>query len=269
MTTYQRIEKVIRHIEERSDKQPSLAQLARVAGLSPFHFHRLFSRWAGVTPKDYVKFLTGARAKDFLREADVLTASLESGLSGPGRLHDLLVTVEGVTPGQYKARGAGLSILYGFHQTPFGLALVGQTKRGVCHLSFLERAGRAAALAELRRRWPKAALKPAHRQTARTAARAFGGRGRLPVVLSGTPFQLKVWEALLRIPPGRAASYGQVAAAVGRPKAVRAVGAAVGRNAVAFLIPCHRVLRGTGLLGGYRWGAGRKRAMLGWESCRR
>lgn len=267
MTTYQRIEKVIRYIEERGpQQQPSLAELAKVAGLSVFHFHRLFSRWAGVTPKDFVKFLTGARAKELLRGADVLTASLEAGLSGPGRLHDLLVTVEGVTPGEYKARGAGLTIRYGCHQTPFGPAFLGLTGRGVCHLSFC---GPAQGLAELKKRWPRAVLARRPSATAPVAARIFGAGGKIPVVLAGTPFQLKVWEALLRIPAGRAASYGQVAAAVGHPRAVRAVGTAVGRNAVAFLIPCHRVLRGTGLLGGYRWGAGRKRAMLGWESCRR
>jgi AraC family transcriptional regulator of adaptative response/methylated-DNA-[protein]-cysteine methyltransferase len=268
MTNYERVEKVIRYIEEHAVSQPSLAELAAVAGLSEFHFHRLFTRWAGTTPKSFLKYLTGERAKELLRQGGVLHASLEAGLSGPGRLHDLLVTVDGVTPGQYKSRGRGMVVSHGFHETPFGLALLGLTERGVCHLSFVKPSERARALAGLKRRWPLATFKPAPAATAAVAARIFRRRGSVPVLMSGTPFQLKVWEALLRIPHGRVASYGQVAAAVGSPKAVRAVGTAVGSNAVAFLIPCHRVLRSTGALGGYRWGTRRKRAMLAWESVR-
>lgn len=265
MTTYERIEKVIRYVDEHREEQPGLEELARVAGLSPHHFHRLFSRWAGTTPKDFLKYLTNEHAKALLEgSADVLTASIEAGLSGPGRLHDLLVSVEGVTPGEYKSGGAGVAIRYGVHDTPFGPALLGVTKRGLCHLSFNK------DLSDLRRRWPKADL-IADQAATKAAARAIFEKraGKLGVVLRGTPFQLKVWEALLRIPKGKAASYAQVAAAVGKPKATRAVGTAVGANPIAVLIPCHRVLRGGGLLGGYRWGLARKRAILAWEASAR
>lgn len=266
MTAYQRVAKVIAYLSARRAEQPDLATLARVAGLSPHHFHRLFARWAGATPKSVLKFLTAQDAKALLRRGDVLGASLGAGLSGPGRLHDLMVTVEAVTPGEYKTGGAGVLIRWGLHATPFGLALIGLTSRGVCHLAFGP--SRAAALKDLRRRWPKASLREDRVATALVAAKAFG-RGRLRLYLRGTPFQLKVWAALLRIPPGRAATYAQVAKTVGKPRATRAVGTAVGANPVAFVIPCHRVLRATGAFGGYRWGTGRKRAMLARESVRR
>lgn len=271
MTSYERIAKVIRYIDEHRTEQPRLATLAKAAGLSEFHFHRLFSRWAGTTPKAFLKFVTGVHAKTLLRDSrDVLTAALEAGLSGPGRLHDLLVSVEGVTPGEYKARGAGLEIRYGFHETAFGRALIGMTARGVCHLTFLDAAGREKSLADLAKKWPKAALRRDQAGTAAAVRRIFGRKAgaKVPVVLSGTPFQIKVWEALLRVPPGGATSYGELAKAVGRPKAARAVGAAVGANRVGYLIPCHRVLRGTSALGGYRWGAARKCAILAWEDAR-
>jgi AraC family transcriptional regulator of adaptative response/methylated-DNA-[protein]-cysteine methyltransferase len=266
MTTYQRVERVIAYVDSHREEQPDLSTLAKVAGLSPFHFHRLFTRWAGVTPKSFLKFVTSERAKGLLLTKDLLSASYEAGLSGPGRLHDLLVTVEGVSPGEYKARGAGLVIRHGFHETPFGLALAGVTPRGLCHLAFV--ATRGAALNELKRKWPKAELREDRAGTASVVAKAFG-RGKLAVHLRGTPFQLKVWEALLRIPNGRAATYAQVAKAVGRPKASRAVGTAVGSNTLAVVIPCHRVLRGTGAFGGYRWGVVRKRAILASEAGRR
>ncbi len=265
MTTYQRVEKVIAYVDRHREEQPDLETLAKVAGLSPFHFHRLFSRWAGVTPKAFLKFVTSENAKELLAKNDVLGASFAAGLSGPGRLHDLLVTVEGVTPGEYKSGGKGVVIRWGFHETPFGLALVGVTPRGLCHLTFAE--GRAAALRDLRRRWPKAELREDRAGTAPVAAKAFG-RGALRLHLRGTPFQLKVWEALLRIPRGRAVSYAAVAEAVGSAGATRAVGTAVGANPVACLIPCHRVLRGTGAFGGYRWGLARKRAILASEAAR-
>lgn len=265
MSPYERVAKVIRLIESRPEDQPSLAELARAAGLSPSRFHRLFRRWAGVTPKAFLKFVTAERAKGLLRGSqDLLGASLELGLSGPGRLHDLFVTTQAVSPGEFKSGGAGLTLRWGFHETPFGTALFALSPRGLCHLAFVD-GGRRAALADLRRRWPRAALTEDASGTRAVAREAFG-RGRVPVVLSGTPFQTRVWEALLRIPPGRAATYGQVARAVGRPRAVRAVGAAVGANPVAFLIPCHRVLREGGALGGYRWGIPRKRALLAWEA---
>ena len=267
MTTYERIEKVIRYIDEHGADQPRLAALARVAGLSESRFHRLFHRWAGTTPKAFLKFVTNARAKELLRESrDLLGASLELGLSGPGRLHDLFVTIDGMTPGEFKSRGRGLGLRWGCRDTPFGTAFIALSPRGVCQLSFLARPSeRVRALRELRRRWPEAEVREDRPATAAVLRRVFRRRGKVTVALGGTPFQTKVWEALLRIPVGRAASYGQVAASVGRPKAVRAVGTAVGDNPVAFLIPCHRVLRSTGALGGYRWGTARKRAILAWE----
>lgn len=268
MTTYERVEKVIRYIETHGSEQPRLSVLARVAGLSESRFHRLFHRWAGTTPKAFLKFVTADRAKELLRESqDLLGAALELGLSGPGRLHDLFVTLEAVTPGQFKSGGEGLEVRWGFHDTPFGTAFVATTPRGVCHLAFVD-GGRKKALASLKKRWPRALIKEDRPGTGTVLAKAFRGRGKVPVALAGTPFQTKVWEALLRIPPGRAATYAQVAAAVGSPKATRAVGTAVGDNPVAFLIPCHRVLRSTGALGGYRWGTGRKRAILAWEGVR-
>ncbi|TBR22409.1 methylated-DNA--[protein]-cysteine S-methyltransferase [bacterium] len=268
MTTYERVEKVIRYIEQNGSEQPRLAVLAKVAGLSESRFHRLFHRWAGTTPKAFLKFVTNARAKELLRDSqDLLGASLELGLSGPGRLHDLFVTLDGVTPGEFKAGGKGLVLRWGFHETPFGTALIALTARGVCHFSF--GGERPRSLAVLKRRWPRAAFRQDRAETGAVLRKVFSRKGRVPVSLAGTPFQVKVWEALLRIPPGRAASYGQVAAAAGRSKAVRAVGTAVGENPVAFLIPCHRVLRSTGALGGYRWGTARKRAILAWEAAKR
>jgi AraC family transcriptional regulator of adaptative response/methylated-DNA-[protein]-cysteine methyltransferase len=262
MTTYERIEKVIRYVEARRQEQPSLETLARVAGLSPSRFHRLFAKWAGTTPKDFVKYLTSEHAKSLLaRSEDLLTASLESGLSGPGRLHDLFVTVDGVTPGEFKQGGEGLTIRFGFSQSPFGEALIGWTERGICAVEFVS--GRTEALKRLRQRWPKAALKAGN---ARAQAKKIFSSSRQPLVVSGTPFQVKVWEALLRIPTGKAVSYGELAKAVGKPKAARAVGSAVGSNSIAYLIPCHRVLRSAGVAGEYRWGASRKKAILAWES---
>lgn len=265
MTPYQRVEKVIAYVDSHRQSQPDLATLARVAGLSPFHFHRLFSRWAGVTPKAFLKFVTNESAKELLLKNDVLGASFAAGLSGPGRLHDLLVTVEGVTPGEFKAGGAGVLVRWGFHETRYGLALVGVTQRGLCHLAFVT--SRDAALRELKKKWPRAVLREARAGTASVVARVFGGK-KVPLHLWGTPFQLKVWEALLRIPAGRAATYAQVARAVGKPKASRAVGTAVGSNTLACVIPCHRVLRATGAFGGYRWGVARKRAILASEAAR-
>lgn len=279
MSPYERIEKVIHYIEQRHREQPDLGTLARVAGLSEFHFHRLFSRWAGTTPKSFLKILTSAHAKSLLAKSrDLLDVSLQTGLSGPGRLHDLLVAVEGVTPGEYKAKGEGVEIRYGFHGSPFGTCLVGATRRGVCHFSFLTEAGgkgRGAALRELKERWPRAKLvedagatKPAAEKAFKLgrSARNAGEKEKYPVLLSGTPFQIKVWEALLRIPRGNLLSYADIASAIGAPKASRAVGSAVGSNAIGFLIPCHRVIRDTGVIGHYRWGHERKCAMLAWEN---
>jgi AraC family transcriptional regulator of adaptative response/methylated-DNA-[protein]-cysteine methyltransferase len=255
---YARVEKVIRHLEREFRGQPDLKRLAALVGLSEFHFHRLFTRWAGVSPKDFVQALTAEHAKRLLRErATVLDAALESGLSGPGRLHDLLVTLDGVTPGEL--REGRIAIRWGIHASPFGDALVGVTSRGICHLSFdLDVEGLRAA-------WPEAGLARSQAATARAAAAAFGGK-RCRVLARGTAFQLSVWRALLRIPSGSVLSYGGLSSALGLEGGARAVGSAIARNSVAFLIPCHRVIRETGALGGYRWGETRKRAILAWEA---
>jgi AraC family transcriptional regulator of adaptative response/methylated-DNA-[protein]-cysteine methyltransferase len=272
MNDYDRIEKVIRHLKEHYVEQPDLRTLAGIARVSEFHFHRLFSRWAGVTPKSLVKFLTARHAKALLRESQsVLDAALDSGLSGPGRLHDLLVSIDAVSPGEFKTYGAGMEIRYGFHPTPFGTCLIGATTRGICHLSFLDRDSpgrRAAVLRELKSTWPNAGLRQDSQATRELASMIFrrGHHEKIPVLLVGTPFRLKVWEALLKIPSGRVLSYRDIARSIGNSRACRAVGSAVGANPVAYLIPCHRVIHETGIVGNYRWGPARKLAMLAWEN---
>lgn len=265
---YARVEKVIRIVGQKFIDQPSLDELARLAGLSPFHFHRIFSRWAGVTPKDFIRHLTVEHAKELLmRSRDVLSASIESGLSGPGRLHDLLVTVEAMTPGEFKSKGRGIEIGYGVEKTPFGECLIGMTPRGICHLSFEDSRD---ALEALRARWSEARVIKDRAGAHEVVDRIFGGsrKKKLPLLLAGSPFQIQVWRALLRIPSGAVASYGSVARAIGVERASRAVGTAVGRNEIAYLIPCHRVIRETGVIGDYRWGTERKKAMLAWEGSR-
>jgi AraC family transcriptional regulator of adaptative response/methylated-DNA-[protein]-cysteine methyltransferase len=268
---FSRVAAAIHYLEAHADDQPGLEELAGAAGLSPSHFQRLFKRWAGVSPKRFLQFLTIEHAKKLLRDSNsVLDTSFEVGLSGPGRLHDLFVSVEAVTPGEYKAQGEGLEILWGLHDTPFGRCLLATTPRGVCHLSFPADDG-AEGLERLNRDWGRARLieDPAGTRTLvedllfaqpQTQERPLG------LVLKGTNFQIKVWNALLQIPRGRAVSYGNIAAHIGSPHAHRAVGTAVGANPIAWLIPCHRVLRKGGELGGYRWGTTRKRAMIGWEA---
>jgi AraC family transcriptional regulator of adaptative response/methylated-DNA-[protein]-cysteine methyltransferase len=269
---YARVEAAIRYLDTHHEEQPDLGTLAAEIGLSPFHFQRLFQRWAGVSPKRFLQFLTVDHARRMLDAgASVLDAALDSGLSGPSRLHDLFVASEAVTPGEAKSGGAGVEIAYGFHASPFGACLIGATPRGVCWLAFVREDGQEAALAKLRQRWPGADLREDRRATAVLAQRAFGTArqdGPLPIHLRGTNFQLRVWEALLRIPPGTALAYSDLARAIGRPGAERAVGMAAGRNPIAFLVPCHRVIRKTGPFSGYAWGAERKRAILGWESAR-
>jgi AraC family transcriptional regulator of adaptative response/methylated-DNA-[protein]-cysteine methyltransferase len=272
MNDYERVASMIRYLDQHYTDQPDLADLAHGAGLSPFHFHRLFSAWAGVTPKDFLQCLTLEHVKTLLqRGANVLDASLEAGLSGPGRLHDLCVTLEAVSPGEMKSGGAGLTISYGFALTPFGEAMIGETARGLCHLSFLKRGGREAARELLQAQWPAA-----KRQRSDAGAAALAGAifqrpdgdehpRRLRAFVRATPFQLRVWRALLRVPSGSLVSYGGLSAAIEQPSAARAVGSAVGANPIAFVIPCHRVIRETGVLGNYRWDPIRKRAMLGWE----
>lgn len=269
MNDYERIEKVIRHLETRYLEQPSLSALAGVAGLSEFHFQRLFRKWAGITPKTFVSFLTASHAKELLAHSrDLLSASLETGLSGPGRLHDLMISVEAMSPGEFKSQGSGVAIGYGIHPSPFGPLLAACTDRGLCHLSFHDEITREGAIRELKQRWPKAAIRLDASRSASVVDRIFLGKsgGPIPLVLQGTPFQLKVWEALLRIPEGHVLAYSDIAKAIGAPGAARAVGTAIGRNTIAFLIPCHRVIRETGVIGDYRWGSVRKRAILAWES---
>jgi len=268
---YQRIEAAIGYLRANAIQQPSLADLSKVLHLSEYHLQRLFTRWAGVSPKRFLQLLTLEHAKlQLARSADLLTASHEVGLSGPGRLHDLFVTIEAVTPGEFKARGESLRIRYGVHPTPFGACLIGETTRGVCFLEFVTTQSSESLRIALQERWPGAHLCPDLDGTAKTIKMIFAnGNTAKPafnLLLQGTNFQVQVWRALLRIPLGSVSSYATVARWIGRPKAVRAVGSAVGANPIAWLIPCHRVLRSDGQLGGYHWGEERKQACLVWEA---
>lgn len=270
-TDYQRIAQAIEFLDRGFRRQPRLAEVAEHVGLSEYHFHRLFQRWAGITPKRFLEFITAGHARKLLEDSiNVLDASFDSGLSGPSRLHDLFVTLEGVTPGQVRDGGIGLELAWGVHPSPFGDCFLAQTDRGVTGLRFLSATDRDRAVDELESRWPAASLRHDPVATGRTIGRIVAGlRGEpteLRALVRGTNFQVRVWEALLRIPPGSAVSYQQVAAAVGRPTAVRAVGSAVAANPVPLLIPCHRVLRKTGGFGNYSGGAGRKKMVLAWEA---
>lgn len=269
---YLRIEKAILYLGENFRRQPSLREVAREAGLSEYHFHRLFTRWAGISPKRFLQVLTAEHARGLLREStNVLDAAHAAGLSGPGRLHDLTVNVYAMTPGEMKEEGAGLTIRYGVHPTPFGECLLAVTERGICGLSFLCADSGERAIDDLGVRWSRATLRESPRATKEIIGRIFdparrGEGSPLAVWIRGTNFQVRVWEALVRIPPGCALSYDGVADRIGAPGAARAVGSAVGRNPVAFLIPCHRVIRKTGSFGEYHWGAPRKKAILAWEA---
>jgi AraC family transcriptional regulator of adaptative response/methylated-DNA-[protein]-cysteine methyltransferase len=269
---YARIEKAILYIDGNFRGQPDLKELARNTGLSEYHFHRLFTRWAGISPKRFLQFLTAEYARGLLRESrNVLDAAYGAGLSGPGRLHDLIVNVYAVTPGELKEEGAGITIRYGVHPSPFGDCLLAITDKGICALAFLPGRSKGEAVEELRTRWGNANLVLNPKVTKSVAERIFvpsrrGGAPPLNVIVRGTNFQVKVWEALLRIPPGCAASYEEIAARIGARRAVRAVGSAIARNPVAFLIPCHRVIRKMGAFGEYGWGPARKKAMLAWEA---
>lgn len=269
---YRRIERAISYLEEHALEQPSLDEVAAYIGLSSCHFQRLFKSWAGVSPKRFLQYLTVENAKKLLRESvSVLDTALDVGLSGPGRLHDLFVSVEAMTPGEYKAQGQDLLISYGYHATPFGTCLLAVTPRGICSLVFVDPENRSIALDELQENWREAMLVENKNAGKEAIEIIFGracdqSRAPLKVLLRGTNFQLKVWEALLRIPEGTVVSYGSLANAVGHPGAHRAVGTAAGHNPVAYLIPCHRVLRNNGDIGGYHWGTTRKRAILAREA---
>jgi len=253
-------------------EQPSLEQLAREAGLQPIQLQRVFSRWAGLTPKQFLQAITLDHAKALLRDsASVLDATYEVGLSGSSRLHDLFVTHEAMTPGDYRNRGAGLTIGYGFHPSPFGQVLVMATDKGLAGLGFADPGEEDTALEDMCGRWPAARFVQDREATAPYARRVFDpGQWReeqpLNIVMIGTDFEIRVWRTLLKIPMGTATTYSDIAACLGKPKASRAVGTAVGRNPISFVVPCHRVLAKGGRLGGYHWGLTRKRAILGWES---
>ncbi len=267
---YSRIARAIRYIEANAHRQPDLSELAAHVGLSEYHFQRLFTRWAGLSPKRFLQYLTRENAKAMLANAaNLLDATYAAGLSSPGRLHDLFVQTEAVTPGEYKSRGAGVEIVYGFHPTPFGECLLALTVRGICFLAFVDK-DHSSALKELRRSWSNATLTEAPIRTASVVERIFspGSSGSLQLHLHGTNFQIKVWEALLALPSGHVTTYQALAEKVGSPGSARAVGNAVARNPVAYLIPCHRVLQKSGRFGNYRYGPTRKKAILGWEMAR-
>jgi AraC family transcriptional regulator, regulatory protein of adaptative response / methylated-DNA-[protein]-cysteine methyltransferase len=269
---FARIARAIRFIDQNYRAQPRLATIAQAVHLSEFHFNRLFRRWAGVTPRQYLAFVTARAAHGALRSApSVLEAAYAVGLSAPSRLHDLMVTLEAVTPGELRSGGAGLELTAGFSGTPFGRALLARSPRGIAHLAFVDGNADAASLAELTQRWPRARLTRDDAAAAALAARIWDPATRtapLRLAVPGTNFQLQVWRALLELKDTPTVSYAQLARAMGAPSAPRAVGNAVGANPVAWLIPCHKVLRGDGGLGGYHWGADRKRAMLAWSALR-
>lgn len=266
---YQIVRRAIALIDDAGDSPLSLADLAAQMQMSPAHFQRVFSTWAGVSPKRYQQYLTLDHAKVLLREKfTTLETAHIVGLSGSGRLHDLFLRWEAMSPGDYARDGAGLHIRWGWFDSPFGPALAMGTDRGICGMAFAAEAGADAAMADLTARWPKARFTEDRAALEKWANAALGMSGEARLHMIGAPFQLKVWEALLAIPSGHVTTYSEIAGAIGHPKAVRAVGTAVGRNPVGFLIPCHRALRKSGALGGYHWGLPVKRAMLAWESAR-
>ena len=274
---YDHIRRAILFLAETWDHHPPLEALAAHLGLSPAHTQKLFKRWCGLSPKEFVQAITVDRARELLAgSASVLDAAHEVGLSGGGRLHDLFVDHEAMTPGDYKRRGAGVAMSYGFHPSPFGDTLVMATERGIAGLAFVNEdanQSRAQALADMTRRWPQAEFRADQVMTAPLVRRIFDPAEWTPkrpvrLVMIGTDFEVRVWQALLAIPMGRAVSYSDIAAHIGKPSASRAVGTAVGRNPISFVVPCHRVLRGDGTLGGYHWGLTRKRALIGWETGR-
>jgi AraC family transcriptional regulator of adaptative response/methylated-DNA-[protein]-cysteine methyltransferase len=269
---YDIVRRAIAHIRGHWRAQPEIEQIAEAAGITPAELHRLFRRWAGLTPKAFLQALTLDHARQLLRaSASVLDAAYEVGLSGPGRLHDLFVTHEAMSPGEWKSGGEGLAIIYGFHPSPFGAALVMTSARGLCGLAFADQGKEKAVLADMRRRWPKARYVEDIAGTAPLARRVFDPQlwrsdQPLRVVLIGTDWEVRVWDTLLKIPIGSLATYSDIAKQVCTVKAARAVGAAVGKNPIAFVVPCHRVIGKSGALTGYHWGLTRKRAMLGWEA---
>ncbi len=272
---YRRIAKAIQFIEDHFQDQPNLDQIAASVHLSRYHFDRLFKRWAGISPKQFLQFLTLEYTKQQLAESkSLLDTSLEAGLSGPSRLHDLFVTFEAMTPGEFKNQGCGLSITYGFCPSPFGACLLATTPRGICHLGFVDAHHRSEARDALFHMWPDAVFNEAGAQVAPIAREIFHpapleNPRPFNLHLRGTNFQINVWKALVCIPAGRVVSYQDIAVLIGRPKAFRAAANAIAINPVAYLIPCHRVIAKSGKIHRYRWGALRKKAIIGWEAARR
>jgi AraC family transcriptional regulator, regulatory protein of adaptative response / methylated-DNA-[protein]-cysteine methyltransferase len=272
MQDYQRIEQAIRFIRENFQDQPDLDEIARQIHLSPFHFQRIFKEWAGVSPKKFLQFISIEYAKQLLKEQKSLaTVSFETGLSGTSRLHDLFIQIEGMTPGEYQQGGKNLHLYYSVAETLFGNILIASTKKGICHLSFIDE---IAGLPEsaIKARFPAATLEQKTDLQQQQALKLFHDDWtdleKIKLHLKGTPFQIKVWTALLRIPPGSLRSYLNIAGEIGNSLASRAVGTAIGNNPIAFLIPCHRVITSSGNLGGYHWGVDRKTALIGWEAAR-
>lgn len=273
---YQRVAKALAYLDEHFVDQPSLQEISDVVGLSTYHFQRLFTRWAGISPKKFMQHLTLDRAKQSLRDnASVLDATFDAGLSGPGRLHDLFVTSEAVTPGEYKSKGKGVVIRYGYHPTPFGECLLLTTDRGICGLGFVIEGDRADAFDHLTKNWSGAEIVQDDAVTGGLVSRIFrpptattGSQvSPLRVLLNGTEFQVKVWNALLTVPPGSLTTYEDIARRIGyETNASRAVGLANGANLISYLVPCHRVIRKSGAIGGYRWSRERKLALIGWEA---
>lgn len=267
---YKRIETAILYLEEHAHRQPDLKEVAQSMNLSEYHFQRLFRRWAGISPKRFLQVLTVERAKGLMgNSGSLLDVTYQAGLSSAGRLHDLFVNVEAVSPGEFRKKGETLTIRYGFHPSPFGECLVAITDRGVTGVAFVGAGNRGTIVSDLKKQWPFGDIvedPPATRPYARSIFGPSGPKGGINLFLKGTNFQVQVWKALLRIPQGSVTSYEDIAAGINRPKAVRAVAGAVARNPVAFLIPCHRVIRKTGVVGDYRWGTARKKAILAWEA---
>lgn len=266
---YTRIAEAIDHIQKVYREQPTLDQLADMSNMSPFHFQRLFTTWAGVSPKKFMQYLSLQHAKKVLKEskATLFDAAYEAGLSGTGRLHDLFVSIEAMTPGEYKNGGKNLEISYSIAESRFGRMLISSTIKGVCHVAFCE--NEQAGLDSLKHRFPHAKLtlqvKKEHQQVVNFFNQDWSEQNQINLHLAGTPFQLKVWETLLRIPAGNMTTYGHLAAKIEKPGASRAVGTAIGANPIALIIPCHRVIQSSGHFGGYMWGNTRKQAILGWE----
>jgi len=270
-TDYERIAKAISYINEHFREQPDLKRVADEIHLSEFHFQRLFQRWAGVSPKKFLEYISVEHAKDLLKQnASLAEASYNVGLSGTGRLHDLFVNIEGMTPGEFKNNGGDLTINYSFYSTPFGAIIMASTPKGICHIGFANNKQRSLRI--LRDKYANASLKqkrdPFHQDALRIFQTDWSNISEIKLHLKATPFQLKVWEALLKIPFGQISSYAQIAEAISYPTASRAVGTAIGDNPVAYLIPCHRVIKSTGVIGNYHWGDVRKSAIIGWEAAR-